>query len=66
MTITLWPLASGAENYSRNFYPFGNMAAMGVGVGFFCCVDFREFLQNSSSLKWLVRFLNNFTGLFLG
>ena len=36
------------------------------GGGFFRSVDFREILQNSSPLKLLVRFWNNFGGLYLG
>ena len=40
------------------------MAAM--GGGFLQCVDLIEIFQNCSPLKPLVRFWNNFTGLFLG
>ena len=58
----VWPFSK--KNCSRNFDPSKNMAAM--GGSFFHCVDFREILQNSSPLKPLVRFWNNFTGLLLG
>ena len=36
------------------------------GGRLFHCVDFREILQNSSSLKLFVRIWNDITGLFLG
>ena len=38
----------------------------GGGRDFLHCVDSREILRNSSPPKLLIRFWNNFTGLFLG
>ena len=49
---------------SQNFDLSKNMAAM--GVRFFALYRHEETLKKSSSLKLLIRFWNNFTGMFLG
>ena len=45
------------------FWPSRNMALM--EVGFLLCTDKKKFLENSSSLKPMVRFWNNFAWLTL-
>ena len=60
--FTVWPLSKIVCEIliRRKTWPLWG------GGRFFHCVDFREILQNYSTLELLVRFWNNFTGLFLG
>ena len=54
------------DPFQKLFTKFWSLEKRGSRVGgrsFFHCVDFREILQNSSHLKPLVRFWNNFTGV---
>ena len=56
---------SWCDPFQKVFLKFWSVEKHGGG-GFFHCVHFWEIIQNSSPLKPLVRFWNNFTGLFLG
>ena len=57
-------LGDPPKTCSQNFDPSKNMAL--VNGGFLYYRDMKKFLKKSSSLQQLVRFWNNFAGMFLG